>query len=164
MSVWFHVLYCSNCSICLMCMFKWVWWHIDLYSTVIGNVCIYFWLIPWLIGRYPNRIKTTVLFRSVSVPFIFLSPRTCLLISCINPAAECRLDCATALSTNPWQYQHEVDSFPKKEHTAETSLKNWNNRVCKRLPMLAQSKFCVDKTGGFGEGGQVWIHAAGGGN
>lgn len=38
------------------------------------------------------------------------------------------------------QPEHNAVSFPKKEHTAETSLRRWNNGVHKKLPMLALDK------------------------
>lgn len=56
-------------------MFKWACFQIDLcvhFITIAGYICIYFWLIPYLLGRDTCRIKTWVLFRRLSVPFILL--------------------------------------------------------------------------------------------
>lgn len=46
------------------------------------------------------------------------------------------------------QAEHNAVSFPKKEHTAETSSRSWNNGVHKKLPMLALDK---------GGGGVGWL-------
>lgn len=147
---------CPVLFVCLMCMFIWARWLILYihFITITGNVCIYFcWSHDWLIERSFCRIKKLFLFsHSVLVPFILSQQVYTLKVNSVNCTCWIQTVHVVTWASVLWRFlpsyshvqagmptEHEVNSFPKKDFARETSLKNWNNGVCERLPMLAHS-------------------------
>lgn len=161
----------------------------DLYVhfiTITGNICIYFWLILWLIGRDTCRIKTLVLF-SVCQYHSFCSSYCILgqnsyaknVYTAHNAKSKnmfiiimSALIFNYSMCTRSWQYQHNIKS---------THFLKWNAQ--QRLPWKvetiesARNFLCWHRAGSGGKTGalwwvglillqakQVWMHATGRGN
>lgn len=124
---------------------------IDLYIhfiTIKGNMCIYLWSIPRLVGRDTCRIKTMVLFRSVSVTFIllhqfYLRLKTFMLHK--------MFDFIIMTKLRP-EYQHNIRLIHVlKRNTQTNDIKCLNNRICKNGLWQRADQW------GCGEGGDYFV-------